>query len=225
MKSILLFCGALVLCTLLYSAPSYCQGVIIKGGINLSDFYHLSNYDDGPYYTEAKTKAKIGYNFGIGTDLYRTGNNSFLAISLSPYYIHHSIDKESISYNLDYSQDTSCVSTKLSINFIHIPIYLKYIRDFSSFKIGAFIGAGRGILASNQKSEYINKKTGEVRRDYYGSKGTRTLHYDCGLTAIYKSFTADLSYSKIFFGEMEGASFEVHSVMLNVGYVIYATPF
>lgn len=200
MKSILLFCGALVLCTLFYSTPSYCQGVIIKGGINYSDFHYTISYSNwsGNINEIMKVKAKAGYNIGVSADLLRSEDESFLALTFSPYYVHYSIYTERRHHN-EFFGDTLYYNYNLSKNAFVFPISLKYLWDFNGFKIGP--SAGVSIAFGEHERKTFN------------------IHY--GLEANYRKFAVEfLCFKEEGTNSDEGENL-IRSLSFNIGYIIY----
>ncbi len=212
MKTILLTL-AMIMCLLI--GPSlYAQGVIIKGGVNISDYNELNNYYD-PYdssYASEITEFRPGFNVGVNFDLFRIGDKYSFIMSFAPYLTYNSIYRKSVEYYpramYANAEDTIYMQGTKTFLFVNYPVNFKYLQNFGDWQGGIFAGVGTGFYITGS-SNYPGR--------------TQTFFYNYGLTACYNKFTAEFVYSRTVaeLDDNESTDFDLHSYSINFGYVIY----
>lgn len=189
------------------SGNSFTQYLIVKGGANYTDFYETDS---------DKSTAKIGYNFGVNIKLFGNDETPEFSINLSPYFSHYAVDTDNHSYGLI---DTLLEHSKLTMNFLEIPVNLKLNYKINDYTIGPYVGLGLGFQL-NGKNEY-RYDNGKSDATGFNGVGPINLNILAGLSGSYRNFIVELSYLRggSEFSELPD-DFKIHSFSVNFGYQI-----
>lgn len=178
------------------------QGIVVKAGINYTDLNEKTDINYSGYSARETIETNAGYNFGFNFDLLAPIGEAW-SLSLAPYFTHYQMD---IKLRVYSSADSAnkIFASRISDDYIHIPLNFKYLYNISEWRFGAFMGMGPGFCVSNSTWSPF------------------TVNYNIGILAGYKRIIAEAAYFRTGFVNSKGDDrlSKFNSFIFNVGYVL-----